>query len=158
MKSKITLQVNGAMHQVEVDPKMPLLYVLRNHLELNGPKYGCGQENCGSCMVLIDDHAVPTCVMPVESVAGRSITTIEGLVNERNELHPVQRAFVEEQAAQCGYCLNGMIMSTVSLLRQKQIQNSELVKAILHRNLCRCGTHTRILKAVKAVANSEKTN
>lgn len=155
MKSKLSLIVNGEAHSIEVDPKMPLLYVLRNYLELNGPKYGCGEENCGACHVLIDDIAAPTCVMPVESVVGRAITTIEGLTNGEDELHPVQRAFVEEQAAQCGYCLNGMIISTVSLLRQKQIHKSEFVKAILHRNLCRCGTHTRILKAVKKVADLE---
>jgi nicotinate dehydrogenase subunit A len=109
-------------------------------------------------MVLVDDHAVPSCLMHVESAAGRSITTIEGLVNERGELHPVQQAFVEEQAAQCGYCLNGMVISAVSLLRQNQIQNDEMVKLFLHRNLCRCGTHTRILKAIKAVAEHMENN
>jgi len=158
MKTSISLNVNGTTHDVYVDPKTPLLYVLRNNLELNGPKYGCGQEICGSCMVLIDDHAVPSCLMHVGSVVGRSITTIEGLADEQGALHPVQQAFVNEQAAQCGYCLNGMVISAVSLLRQKQIRNDEMVRLFLHRNLCRCGTHTRILKAIKAVAKQLDNN
>lgn len=158
MKTRIILNVNGTTHDVFVDPKTPLLYVLRNNLGLNGPKYGCGQEICGSCMVLIDDHAVPSCLMHVESASGRSITTIEGLAGEPSALHPVQQAFIEEQAAQCGYCLNGMVISAVSLLRQKQLQNEEMVRLFLHRNLCRCGTHTRILKAIKAVADQLDNN
>ena len=158
MKTQITLNVNGKIHDILVDPKTPLLYVLRNHLHLNGPKYGCGQEICGSCMVLIDDHAVTCCLLRVDSVVGRTITTIEGLADEHGTLHPVQEAFVKEQAAQCGYCLNGMIISAVSLLRQNQIQDEELVKSLLHRNLCRCGTHTRILKAIKSVAEISETN
>ena len=158
MKTQITLNVNGSTHEILVDPKTPLLYVLRNNLELNGPKYGCGQEICGSCMVLIDDHAVPSCLMHVESATGKSITTIEGLVNELGELHSVQQAFISEQAAQCGYCLNGMVMSAVSLLRQHQIHDEEMVKLFLYRNLCRCGTHTRILKAIRAAADQLTNN
>lgn len=158
MKTQITLNVNGKNRDIQVDPKTPLLYVLRNHLQLNGPKYGCGQEICGSCMVLIDDHAVPCCLLRVDSVVGRTITTIEGLADEHGTLHPVQQAFVQEQAAQCGYCLNGMIISAVSLLRQNQIQDEEMVKMLLHRNLCRCGTHTRILKAIRSVADMLETN
>ena len=158
MKTQIKLKVNGATHEVLVDPRTPLLYVLRNHLNLNGPKYGCGQDNCGSCMVLIDDHAVTSCLLRVDSVVGRNITTIDGLTNEDDTLHPVQEAFIKEQAAQCGYCLNGMIMATVSLLRQNQIQDEELVKSLMHRNLCRCGTHTRILKAIRSVAELSEIN
>lgn len=158
MKTQIPLQVNGALRNVHVDPKTPLLYVLRNQLQLNGPKYGCGQEICGSCMVLIDDHAVPCCLLPVESVRGRSITTIEGLVAAHGKLHPVQEAFVKEQAAQCGYCLNGMIISVVSLQRQNQILDEEMVNMFMHRNLCRCGTHTRILKAIRSIAEMLETN
>ncbi len=158
MKTQISLQVNGSTFDIQVDPGTPLLYVLRNQLQLNGPKYGCGQELCGSCMVLIDNLALPSCLTPVESVEGKSITTIEGLTDERGELHPVQQAFVREQAAQCGYCLNGMIISAVSMLRQNQIQNEDMVRLRLQRNLCRCGTHTRILRAIRSVAKTLENN
>ena len=158
MKTRISLQVNGNTYDLLVDPKTPLLYVLRDHLQLNGPKYGCGREVCGSCFVLIDDLAQPSCRTPVESVVGKSITTIEGLVGESGELHPVQQAFVHEQATQCGFCLNGMIISTVSLIRQKKIQDKESVRLFLQKNLCRCGTHTRILKAIANVAETLETN
>lgn len=158
MKTQVSLQVNGSTFDIQVDPGTPLLYVLRNQLQLNGPKYGCGQELCGSCMVLIDNLALPSCLTPVESMEGKSITTIEGLTNERGELHPVQQAFVREQAAQCGYCLNGMIISAVSMLRQNQIQNEDMVRLRLQRNLCRCGTHTRILKAIRSVAKTLENN
>ena len=158
MKTQISLQVNGSTFDIQVDSGTPLLYVLRNQLQLNGPKYGCGQELCGSCMVLIDNLALPSCLTPVESMEGKSITTIEGLTNERGELHPVQQAFVREQAAQCGYCLNGMIISAVSMLRQNQIQNEDMVRLRLQRNLCRCGTHTRILRAIRSVAKTLENN
>ncbi len=158
MKTQISLQVNGSTFDIQVDSGTPLLYVLRNQLQLNGPKYGCGQELCGSCMVLIDNLALPSCLTPVESMEGKSITTIEGLTDERGELHPVQQAFVREQAAQCGYCLNGMIISAVSMLRQNQIQNEDMVRLRLQRNLCRCGTHTRILRAIRSVAKTLENN
>ncbi|MFC2123220.1 (2Fe-2S)-binding protein [Bacteroidota bacterium] len=158
MKTKISLQVNGNTFDLQVDPETPLLYVLRNQLELNGPKYGCGEELCGACMVLIDDFALSSCKITVGSVAGKSITTIEGLIDENGELHPVQQAFIKEQAAQCGYCLNGMVISTVSMVRQNLIQDEELVRSLLQKNLCRCGTHTRILKAIASVANTVETN
>ena len=158
MKTQISLQVNGSTFNIQVDPKTPLLYVLRNHLQLNGPKYGCGEELCGACMVLIDDFALSSCKITVGSLVGKSITTIEGLADENGELHPVQQAFVDEQAAQCGFCLNGMVISTVSMLRQNLIQDEDLVRSLLQKNLCRCGTHTRILKAIASVANTEQAN
>ena len=158
METQISLKVNGKTYDLQVDPKTPLLYILRNHLKLNGPKYGCGEDLCGSCMVLIDDLALTTCKMTVGSVVGKSITTLEGLVDENGELHPVQQAFIKEQAAQCGYCMNGMIISAVSMLRQNLIHDEDMVRALLQRNLCRCGTHSRILKAIRSVAASMNTN
>jgi nicotinate dehydrogenase subunit A len=149
MEKDFTLYVNGKMHTVPTDPATPLLYVLRNDLELNGPKYGCGMEVCGACMVLMDGMAVPSCRIPVESVEGRKITTLEGLTQPDGSMHPVQRAFVKEQAAQCGYCLNGMVMASVALLQTNKKPDEAAIRAGLERNLCRCGTHTRIIKAVQ---------
>lgn len=153
MEKDLTLRVNGKTHTVRVDPITPLLYVLRNQLELNGPKYGCGIEVCGSCMVLMDGVAVPSCRVPVEEMAGRDIVTLEGLAASDGQLHPVQGAFVKEQAAQCGYCLNGMVMATVALLESNKKPDETEIRAGLDRNLCRCGTHTRIIKAVQRAAN-----
>ena len=153
MEKDVTLRVNGKPHTVHVDPATPLLYVLRNHLELNGPKYGCGIEVCGSCMVLMDGQAVPSCRVPVEEMAGRDIVTLEGLTAADGKLHPVQSAFVKEQAAQCGYCLNGMVMAAVALLESNKKPDETEIRAGLDRNLCRCGTHTRIIKAVQRAAN-----
>ncbi len=153
MEKEITLQVNGKAQTVRIDPATPLLYVLRNQLELNGPKYGCGIEICGSCMVLSDGQAVPSCRVPVKEMSGREIVTLEGLTTSDGKLHPVQNAFVKEQAAQCGYCLNGMVMASVALLKDNKKPNETEIKAGLDRNLCRCGTHTRIIKAVQRVAN-----
>ena len=153
MEKDVTLQVNGKTRTVRVDPVTPLLYVLRNQLELNGPKYGCGIEVCGSCMVLMDGQAVPSCRIPVEEMAGRAIVTLEGLTRPDGKLHPVQSAFVREQAAQCGYCLNGMVMATVALLASNEKPDETAIRAGLDRNLCRCGTHTRIIKAVQRAAN-----
>lgn len=152
MEKDITLHVNGKKHTVLTDPATPLLYVLRNDMELNGPKYGCGIEICGACMVLMDGVAIPSCRIPVESVVDRKITTLEGLTRADGSLHPVQRAFVKEQAAQCGYCLNGMVMSTVALLQNNKKPDEAAIRAGLDRNLCRCGTHTRIIKAVQTAA------
>ncbi|MBL7698628.1 MAG: (2Fe-2S)-binding protein [Chitinophagaceae bacterium] len=148
MKKAISIHVNGTTHTVNVDPSTPLLYVLRNQLELNGPKYGCGLQQCGACMVLIDGKAQPSCMYPVSAVKEQKITTLEGLGKE-GKLHPVQEAFVSEQAAQCGYCLNGMVMSAVSLLSDNPHPDDDEIREGLHRNLCRCGTHSRIIKAVK---------
>ncbi|GAB3179178.1 (2Fe-2S)-binding protein [Telluribacter humicola] len=152
MEKDITLQVNGKQHSLRVDPSTPLLYVLRNELELNGPKYGCGHEVCGACMVLLDGVAVPSCRVPVESMEGRKITTLEGLIRPDGTLHPVQRAFVQEQAAQCGYCLNGMVIAAVALLDSNKNPDDAAIRAGMERNLCRCGTQTRIMKAIQRAA------
>ncbi len=152
MEKDITLHVNGKKQTVRIDPATPLLYVLRNQLELNGPKYGCGIEICGACMVLMEGVATPSCRISVESVEGRKITTLEGLTRPDGSLHPVQRAFVKEQAAQCGYCLNGMVIASVALLNENKKPDEAAIRAGLDRNLCRCGTHTRIIKAVQTAA------
>lgn len=153
MKSRITLKVNGRQHTVEVDPKTPLLYVLRNNLELNGPKFGCGLSQCGACMVLLNGRAGTSCMIPVENVMNIEITTLEGLADSNGKLHPVQEAFYDEQAAQCGYCLNGMVMNSVSLLNQHPNPTEEQVKESLPTNICRCGVHSRVVKAVKRAAH-----
>ena len=148
---ELRLTVNGAAHALAVGADVPLLYVLRNDLGLNGPKYGCGLGQCGACMVLIDGVAVRSCVVPVGGVVGREVTTLEGL-GRGGELHPVQRAFVDCQAAQCGYCLNGMIVSTVALLSREPHPTERQVRDALSHNLCRCGTHLEILQAVRHAA------
>lgn len=152
MEKDITLQVNGKRHTMRVDPATPLLYVLRNQLELNGLKYGCGHEICGACMVLLDGVAMPSCKIPVESMAGRKITTLEGLTRPDGTLHPVQRAFVQEQAAQCGYCLNGMVIAAVALLEANKNPDDAAIRAGMERNLCRCGSQTRVIKAIQRAA------
>jgi nicotinate dehydrogenase subunit A len=152
MKKAVSLNVNGTTHTLNIDPSTPLLYALRNQLSLNGPKYGCGLQQCGACMVLIDGRAQPSCMIPVLSAKGRTITTLEGISGDNNKLHPVQEAFVKEQAAQCGYCLNGMVMSAVSLLAENPHPDDNEIREGLQRNLCRCGTHSRIIKAVKRAA------
>lgn len=150
---ELSLQVNGQAHTVDVDPSTPLLYVLRNDLELNGPKFGCGLEQCGACMVLIDGAAEPSCRLPVVAVQDRVITTLEGLVGDDGTLHPVQEAFVREQAAQCGFCVNGMILSTVALLDENPDADRETINERLHDNLCRCGTYARFLRAIRRAAD-----
>jgi nicotinate dehydrogenase subunit A len=152
MKETFTLKVNGKSHSVTINPSTPLLYVLRNQLELNGPKYGCGLQQCGACMVLIDGKAQPSCMIGAKSAKDHTITTLEGISKDKHTLHPVQEAFVKEQAAQCGYCLNGMVMSAVSLLNENPKPNDNEIREALQRNLCRCGTHARIIKAVKRAA------
>lgn len=129
------------------DPNQPLLYVLRNDLQLNGPKFGCGLSQCGACTVLVDGKETRSCVTPLRQVAGKSVTTLEGL-GTAEKPHPIQAAFIAEQAAQCGYCTNGMIMSAKALLDRNPKPTAEQVKQGLNGNLCRCGTHTRILRAV----------
>jgi nicotinate dehydrogenase subunit A len=146
-----TLRVNGKTSTVNVrDPNEPLLYVLRNHLRLTGVKFGCGLAQCGACMVLIDGKPEPSCTMPISTAADRAITTIEGIGTEKP--HPVQAAFIAEQAAQCGYCTNGMVMSAVGLLAAKPNATLEEAKTALARNLCRCGSHHRVLRAVMRAA------
>jgi nicotinate dehydrogenase subunit A len=153
MKAKITIQVNGRKHTVDVDPSMPLLYVLRNYLELNGPKYGCGLEQCGSCMVLLDGRAFPSCRLRIDEVKSRTVTTLEGLADKGGQLHPVQKAFVEQQAAQCGYCLNGMVITAAALLEENKSPDDTAIRAHLQRVLCRCGVQSRVIKAVKQASN-----
>ena len=130
---------------------MTLLHLLRNDLQLNSPKYGCGVGECGSCTVLVDGVAARACVIPARGMAGRQVTTMEGL-QQSAELHPVQQAFLETQAAQCGYCLSGMVMMTVSMLRHNPAPTDEHIRQQLSNNLCRCGTHVEIMKAVKLAA------
>lgn len=151
LTAPITLHVNGRAETLVVDSAAPLLNVLRNDLGLNGPKYGCGLGECGACTVLVDGVAARSCVLPVGGVAGREVTTLEGLA-EAGALHPVQQAFIATQAAQCGYCLNGMIMATVALLTRMPRPSDAQVRAALSHNLCRCGTHLEILAAVQQAA------
>ncbi len=148
-----TLRVNGASRTVRTDADTPLLYVLRNDLELNGPKFGCGIAQCGACTVHIDGRAARSCVTPVSALAGKNVTTLEGL-GTLDKPHPLQQAFLEEQAAQCGYCTNGMIMSAKALLDVNPKPSSAQIKTALAGNLCRCGSHNRIVRAVqRASAN-----
>lgn len=147
----IEFTVNGRPHRLRVPADAPLLGVLRNDLGLNGPKYGCGLGQCGACTVLLDGKAARACVIPVGAVAGRRVVTLEGL-GGRDAMHPVQKAFVDAQAAQCGYCLNGMIMSTVALLSRQPRPTEAQVRDALSHNLCRCGTHLEILEAVRLAA------
>lgn len=146
-----TLSVNGEQHTLPVSDEVSLMHVLRNDLTLNSPKYGCGLGQCGACTVLIDGVAARSCVVPAQGAQGRSITTLEGL-GSRERLHPVQQAFIDEQAAQCGYCLNGMILMTVSLLAYTPDPTEADIRSALSGNFCRCGTHVEIIRAVKRAA------
>ena len=150
----IVLDVNGARHEVAAEPETPLLYVLRNDLNLKGARYGCGLGLCGACTVIVDGQAVQSCDVPVSAVEGKKITTIEG-IGTAAEPHPLQKAFIAEQAAQCGYCITGIIMSAKALLDAKPAPTEEELRAALERNLCRCGTHTRILRAIRSCASRE---
>ena len=147
----LSLTVNGHTHSLPVPADAPLLTVLRNDLGLNGPKFGCGLGECGACTVLVDGTAARACVIPVGGVAGRSITTLEGL-GAHDQLHPVQQAFIDEQAAQCGYCLNGMIMMATALLAREPNPSEARIRSELSGNLCRCGTHVEIVRAVQRAA------
>jgi nicotinate dehydrogenase subunit A len=143
----ITLKVNGQDHDIDADPTTPLLYVLRDDLQLNGAKYGCGLGQCGACTVVVDGKAVLSCVTPVSVLAGRAILTVEGL-GTVEQPGPLQQAFIDEQAAQCGYCIAGMIMRAHALLLANPSPGEAEIRAQMDRNLCRCGTHMRILAAV----------
>lgn len=143
-----SLDVNHARHALDVAPDVPLLYVLRNDLGLNGPKFGCGLGECGACTVLIDGVAARSCVIPVKGVEGRKILTLEGLACDGRP-DPVQQAFIQEQAAQCGYCLGGMIMTIKALLLRQPNPSEQEIRAELEFNLCRCGTHIEILRAAQ---------
>jgi nicotinate dehydrogenase subunit A len=147
----VTLTVNGKKQTSPASPDTPLLYVLRNDLGLNSCKFGCGEAMCGSCTVIIDGSAIRSCVTPVGSVANGAITTLEG-IGSRDNLHALQKAFIEEQAAQCGYCSSGMIMSAKALLDTNRSPTEEDIRNALAGNLCRCGTHSRIVKAIQRAA------
>lgn len=149
--AEVELCVNGKTHLLPCLPGTTLLAALRNDLGLNGPKYGCGLGECGACTVLVDGVAARACVIPLAGVAGRSVTTLEGLADERG-LHPVQQAFIDAQAAQCGYCLNGMLMMTVALLAHTPHPTELQVRQALSGNLCRCGTHVEIINAALRAA------
>jgi nicotinate dehydrogenase subunit A len=147
----VSLNVNGVVRSVPAEPDTPLLYALRNDFELNGAKFGCGLAQCGACTVLVDGKAVRSCVTPIGTVANSEITTLEG-IGTLDKLHPLQRAFIGEQAAQCGYCINGMIMTAKALLDRNPKPSENDVRQALAANLCRCGTHNRIVSAVMRAA------
>jgi nicotinate dehydrogenase subunit A len=147
----MTLKVNGQIYQIDAEADTPLLYVLRDDLKLNAAKFGCGLGQCGSCTVIVDGKAVLSCVTPLVLLEGKQVTTLEGL-GTISEPAPIQRAFMEEQAAQCGYCIAGMMMRAQALLQKNSKPTDEEIRAELQPNLCRCGTHMRILRAVRRAA------
>ena len=149
--ARFNLMVNGEARVVDVDPDTPILYVLRDNLALKGPKFGCGLAQCGACTIHVDGAAVRSCVLPVEAVANKAVTTLEGLGTSAKPSR-LQQAFIDEQAAQCGYCINGMIMTSAALLAKNQKPSETEIRAALVDNLCRCGTHKRIVAAVKRAA------
>jgi nicotinate dehydrogenase subunit A len=149
------LDVNGRVHEVDADPDTPLLYVLRNDLALNGAKFGCGLGQCGACTVLVDGKAMFSCITPISALGGRRIRTVEGLGTIERP-GPMQRAFIEEQAAQCGYCIPGMMMRAQALLESNSVPTEADIRKALEPNLCRCGTHMRILRAVGRAAQLMK--
>ena len=149
MAKNIQLTVNGKSHDLRVDdPQMPLLYALRNDLDLHGPRFGCGLAQCGACTVHVDGKSVRSCRFPVSAAAGKKVVTLEGLGTPQRP-HPLQQAFIQEQAVQCGYCINGMIMEAAALLATNKRPSEDQIRQALANNLCRCGTHARIIQAVK---------
>jgi nicotinate dehydrogenase subunit A len=151
---KLAFKLNGKPVSVSTDdPKMPLLYALRDDLGLHGPRFGCGLGQCGACTVHLDGKAVRSCQVPMSSVAGKKVVTLEGLGTPAKP-HPLQQAFIEEQAVQCGYCINGMIMQAAALLQTNSKPNEQQIRAALAENLCRCGTHLRIVRAVKRASET----
>ena len=154
--ANFTLKVNGSARSVSAEPDAPLLYILRNDLELNGPKFGCGLAQCGACSVLLDGKEVRSCVTPVSAAAKGSITTIEGL-GTLEKLHPLQRAFIEEQACQCGFCGNGMVMAAKALLDRNPSPTNQDVRQALNGHLCRCASHNRIVRAVQRAAKEMRS-
>jgi nicotinate dehydrogenase subunit A len=154
MTTRVAFVVNGKQRTVGVaDPEMPLLYALRNDLGLHGPRFGCGLAQCGSCTVHVDGRAVRSCTFPVVKAAGTKVVTLEGL-GTPGKPHPLQKAFIEEQAVQCGYCINGMIMQAAAFLQTNRKPSEAEIKEALAANLCRCGTHSRIVRAVKRASES----
>jgi nicotinate dehydrogenase subunit A len=152
--ASVSLKVNGKAQVVDVDPETPLLYVLRNDLQLNGPKFGCGLAQCGACTVIMNGNAIRSCVTQVSAAQNQPVTTLEGLGSTK-KMHKIQQAFVDEQAVQCGYCINGMIMTSKALLDKNPKPTDDQIKEALAGNLCRCGTHTRILRAVKRASGQQ---
>jgi nicotinate dehydrogenase subunit A len=153
--AQVTLKVNGVPRKVDVDPSTPLLYVLRNDLELHGPRFGCGLAQCGACSVIMEGAAIRSCVTPVSVAANKSITTLEGL-GSVTKPHALQVAFIEEQAAQCGYCMNGMIMNAKVLLDKNKNPTEDDIKKALDPILCRCGSHLRVIRAIKRASTTAK--
>ena len=154
MAKTIAFQLNGRSARVRVeDPQMPLLYVLRDDLGLRGPRFGCGLGQCGACTVNIDGEAVRSCVTPVSTVAHKRVLTLEGLGTPEKP-HPLQQAFIDDQAVQCGYCINGMIMQAKAMLDRNPHPTEEQIKQELAQNLCRCGTHLRIVRAIRRAAGT----
>jgi len=151
VSDRVRLTVNGAERAIEADADTPLLYALRNDLGLKGTRFGCGSGQCGACFVLVDGHPTPACDTPLWSVAGKRVTTVEGL-GKPGALHPLQDAFLAEQAAQCGYCTSGILISAAALLAKNPAPGESEVRAALDRNLCRCGSHNRMVKAVLRAA------
>ncbi len=149
--ARISLKVNGKARTVNAEPAMPLLYALRDQLGLRGPKFGCGLGQCGACTVMIEGSAVRSCSLPVSEAANRPITTLEGLGTAARP-HPLQAAFIEEQAAQCGYCMNGMILTAKALLDKNSNPSEEEIKRALNPVLCRCGSHLRVIRAIRRAA------
>jgi nicotinate dehydrogenase subunit A len=151
--ARISLKVNGKLRTVEADPNTPLLYVLRDNLSLHGPRFGCGLGQCGACSVLVNGNTMRSCMLPASAAANKDIATLEGLGSVAHP-HPIQAAFVEEQAAQCGYCMNGMVMGAKVLLDKNPHPSVSDIKRSLNSYLCRCGTHLRVIRAIQRVSNS----
>jgi aerobic-type carbon monoxide dehydrogenase small subunit (CoxS/CutS family) len=149
-----TLNINGSQKTVETEADTPLLYVLRDYLELNGPKFGCGLSQCGSCAVLVNGRVTTSCMLSISSVGDAEVTTLEGLAGNDGKLHAIQEAVVKEQATQCGYCLNGMVIAAVGLLNKNPNPNDAEIRNALQGNLCRCGAHIRIIRAIKTAAKN----
>jgi len=151
--ARISLRVNGTTHVVDTDPTTPLLYVLRNDLEQHGPRFGCGLAQCGACTVIVDGKTVRSCTVPVSTMANKNVQTLDGLGTVEKP-HPLQEAFIEEQAAQCGYCLNGLLMTAKVLLDRNRNPSDADIKRALDPVLCRCGSHLRVIRAIKRAARS----
>jgi len=145
------LHINGEIHKIDAEPSTPLLYVLRNELSLHGPKFGCGLGQCGACMVHVDGRATYSCILPIAAVGARKITTLEGLLEE-GKPNKLQQAFIDEQAAQCGYCISGMVMRAQALLLVNPHPTDDQIRKHMRPNLCRCGTHVAIMRAIKRAA------
>ena len=153
MPQDFMLKVNGADRRASVEPDTPLLYILRNDFELNGPRFGCGLAQCGACTVLLEGRPTRSCVTPVSAVGSKPVTTLEGL-GTKDTLHPLQKAFIEEQAAQCGYCIPGMMMRAEALLRQRPQASEAQIRAHMDGHLCRCGSYPRIMKAIQVASTT----